>query len=219
MKLDIICCLHGLGCCLKRSLAISLSRDTSHQLRVQKPGSCPRVRDPRSCLAILAILHLGLLRISPQHRCIMQTSCKSVVFFLPSFVVIYSLNETYIFFILVFSYPILLYLFLFLSSTSPCLSPLSFFVYHPLSHSPSVSFFVSLLLSFFVSLLLSFFACLPLYFPYSFLFLFLCVFFYFPVLIFCILYVSISCLPFPLIFLSFYFFTLYFFMLSLIILF
>ena len=44
---------------------------------------------------ILAIIHLGLLRISSQCRYILQTSIP-VIFFLFSFVVIYSLNKTYI---------------------------------------------------------------------------------------------------------------------------
>ena len=66
----------------------------------------------RSCIlhlnlvAILVILHLGLLSedISPAQ--IHRADLTSVVFFLLSFVAIYSLNETYIF-ILVFSDPIL----------------------------------------------------------------------------------------------------------------
>ena len=40
--------------------------------------------------AILAILHLGVLRISPQHRYIVQTSIPSFSF-PPSFIVLYSL--------------------------------------------------------------------------------------------------------------------------------
>ena len=77
------------------------------------------------------------------------------------------------FFILVFSDPILFSLFffcalIFLSSTF-YLSPLSFFAYPLLSLSPSVSFFVYLLLSFFFSD----FLCLSSNFYFSF-YLFLC---------------------------------------------
>ena len=56
-------------------------------------------------LAILAILHLGLLRISPQHRYIVQTHFRR---FLPSFLCCYLFCIWNIhFFILVFSDPIL----------------------------------------------------------------------------------------------------------------
>ena len=46
--------------------------------------------------AILEILHLRLLRISPQQQISNCADLNSVVFFLLSFVAIYSLNETYI---------------------------------------------------------------------------------------------------------------------------
>ena len=65
---------------------------------------------------------------SLENICPAQIHCadlKSVVFFLLSFVAIYSLNETY-FSILVFSDPILFSLFLFLCSTFPVFYFLSF---------------------------------------------------------------------------------------------
>ena len=161
----------------------------------------------RVCLkyfSILTIIHLDLFKTSPQHRYAVQTSIAS--FFFSSFVVIYCLNETCVFFILVFSYPILvlsLYFPIFYFS-SVCLPRLSFFVYPLLSLSTSVSFFVCLLsfssdflclcctfsfyfclffcLSsafFFGCLLLSLFAYLLLYTPYSFCFIFVRVDFYY----------------------------------------
>ena len=97
-------------------------------------------------LAILVILHLGLSRISPQHSHIVQFRR-----FLPSIVAIYSLNETFTFFILVFSDPILFCLFLSLSSTFPpsifllCLSlHILYFVFLLLSFPLSAFYFLSL---------------------------------------------------------------------------
>ena len=100
-------------------------------------------------LAILVILHLGLSRISPQHSHIVQF--RQFRRFLPSIVVIYSLNETFTFFILIFSDPILFCLFLSLSSTFPpsifllCLSlHILYFVFLLLSFPLSVFYFLSL---------------------------------------------------------------------------
>ena len=71
--------------------------------------------------------------------------------FLPSSLCCYLFSKWNIYaFILDFSNPILFYLFLFLSPTSYLL-PLPFFAYSLLSLSPSVSFFVCLLLSFLLS--------------------------------------------------------------------
>ena len=143
--------------------------------------------------AILAILRLGLLRTSPQHRYIVQTSILSFSYF----AVVYSLNEAYIFFILVFSYSILSCLsfsvcyfpsvFLCISSNfsfsfcfSLCLLLYFLPVFYLLSFSSdflclsstfSFSFCLFLCLSstyFLGCLLLSFFASLLLYFPYFF---------------------------------------------------
>lgn len=68
--MGIICSLHCLNSCLKRSLEISLSRDINHYLsvgprgpifelgdlwcylRVQSLVSCLRVRDPEPCLKL-----------------------------------------------------------------------------------------------------------------------------------------------------------------------
>lgn len=103
-----------------------------------------------------------LVDISPAQ--VYCANFNSTVFFLPAFNVIYSLNETYIFFILVFSYPILICLFLFLSSNSPlslfllCLSlSVLYFLFFPLSLSlcPPSTFFLCLTSAIF-SLLLSF---------------------------------------------------------------
>ena len=166
-------------------------------------------------LAILAIFHLCLSRISPQHIYIVQF--RPFRRFLPS------LNETYIFFILVFSDPILFCLFLFLSSTFPpsifllCLSlHILYFVFLLLSLPLSVFYFLSLPVFHYISPALLFifsFVCLIFELLLS---LFSCV-------LFCIFYLSISCLPFLLIILSFsfslVFLRLFFFLLSLIILF
>ena len=134
-------------------------------------------------------LHLGLLRISPQHRYFVQTSVPS---FFPSFLLLFYLFSKWniYFFILVFSDPTLFCLLLFQSSTFPHLSfsfclflslspasfldvfyltPLTFFVYSLLSLSGSVSFFVCLLLSFF------YFLSVFCYIPLTLLFIFLCV--------------------------------------------
>ena len=73
---------------------------------------------------------------------IYHANLNFVVFFLPSFVVIFSLNKKCIFFISVFSYPIF-----FLSSTFPLsASLLLLFVYSVFSLSPSVSFLCMLTL-------------------------------------------------------------------------
>ena len=126
-----------------------------------------------SVFAILAILHLGLLRISAQHRYIVQTSNP---LFSSFFVAIYSLNETY-FFISVFSDPVL-FSFSFPVFYFPCLQH-SFFLLCLSLHilyflSPSVSFFVCLLLSFLLpSIFLLDFLCLSSNFSFCF-YLFLC---------------------------------------------
>ena len=186
----------------------------------------------------LCDLSLGSLEdISPAQ--IYRADLNSVVFFLLSFVAIYSLNETY-FSILVFSDPILFSLFLFLCSVFPVfyflsfssvllcifstfsllllslsstfflaafyLSPLTFLVYH-LVFSFCFYLFLCLLLSF---LDFFYFHSLPVfyYIPLTIFFIFLRirVFFYYyhfypSVLLFCIFYLSIFCLPFLLIFL------------------
>ena len=182
------------------------------------------------------VLLLSVLYCNPCHHSLgslegispAQMYCanlNSAISFLPSFVVICSLNETYILFILVFSYPVLFCFFFFLSSTFP----LSFFVYPLFSLSPSVSFFDCLLLFFlpgfcysplifFVYPILSLFAsvsffCLLLFFWLSPTF-FLCLlstifllllsftfhFYYYyrysSVLLFCVFYLSVFCLAF-----------------------
>ena len=191
-------------------------------------------------LVILAILHLGLLKISPQYRYIVQASIPSFSFFFP--LLLSSLSVI----ILVFSNPILFCFFLFLYSTFHvfyflsfssvflCISStFSFFfclffvcllLYFMLTSmfllwlSLFIIYFLFLLLSLSLSstfllgfLLLSFFACLLLYSPYSSLYLFayMCFAYYYyyypPVLLFCIFYLLIFCLPFLLIFLHFSF--------------
>ena len=152
-----------------------------------------------SVFAILAILHLGLLRISAQHRYIVQTSNP---LFSSFFVAIYSLNETY-FFISVFSDPVL-FSFSFPVFYLPCLQ-LSFFLLCLSLHilyflSPSVSFFVCLLLSF---LLPSIFL---LDFLYHLIFLSASIsffVFYFPSWLSSTLILCLSSFMFPLIFSSF----------------
>ena len=127
---------------------------------------------------ILAILHLNLWRISPEHIYIL---CKPQFcqFFFPFFVVIYYQNKTCISFILVFSYPVFFCLFLCLFSTFPVslLSPLSFFLYPVLYLSHCLFLCLSSTI-FLASLLLSFFTCLLIYiFFFLFCFPFVCVFF------------------------------------------
>ena len=134
----------------------------------------------------LCDLSLGSLEdISPAQ--IYRADLNSVVFFLLSFVAIYSLNETY-FSILVFSDPILFSLFLFLCSTFPVFYFLSFSSVF-LCISSTFSFCLSCLSFTFLLCLLSFssssnFLCLPSNFSFCF-YLFLCLllsflaFFYF----------------------------------------
>ena len=84
--------------------------------------------------------------ISPAQTYHANLDCA--VFVPPCFVVIYSLNETFILFILVFLYPILSVFFFFCILLSlVCLSHLSFFTYRLLSLSTCVSFFLCLLFS------------------------------------------------------------------------
>ena len=131
-----------------------------------------------------------------------------------------------------FAYPLLsLSVFLvclLLSCSAFYLSPLAltFFVYHLIFLSASISFFVFYFPSWLSS---TFILCLSsIIFPLLFSLCF-CTFvffyyyhFYSPVLLFCIFYLSIFCLPLPLIFLlfpfSFIFLILFIFLLSLIIL-
>ena len=99
---------------------------------------------------ILSILHLGLLRISLQHRYIIQTSIPSF-----SFLCCYLFSKWYIyFFILFFSDPILFCLFLFLYTTFPVFYFLSFFsICLSISSTLSFSFclFVCLSSTFFLA--------------------------------------------------------------------
>ena len=144
-----------------------------------------------------------------------RANLNSIVFFLPSFVVIYSLNKTRIYvFSLFLSYRILFSVsfFSFFCFTTVCLSLLSFFVYSllsffsfclclclPSTFSFSFCLFLSLSSPFFLD-------CLLLYLSYSFLLVFLCV------CLFCVLlfYIFLS-------FFHFVFLTLLFFLPSLII--
>ena len=126
------------------------------QLGISYSCEILQLRDKKICDS--CDLSLGSLEdISPAQ--IYCADFNSVVFFLLSFVVMYSLNETYIFFILVFILSFS-YICLCISSTfsfSFCLfrclsstfflvvfylSPLIFFAYHLLSLSASVSLFV-----------------------------------------------------------------------------
>ena len=86
------------------------------------------------------ILHLSLLRISPQHRYIMQTS---IPLFSSFFSLLLSIIQIKHFFILVFSDPILFSLYFFQCSTFPVL--LSIFL---LCLSLHILYFLFLLLSF-----------------------------------------------------------------------
>ena len=184
--------------------------------------------------------HVGsLVDIFPAQ--IYRADLNSIAFFLLSLVANHSLSETYIssfqsFQILCYSFPVFYFLsfssvFLSISSTFSftfCLflylpsafflaafylSPLSFFVYHLILLSTSISFFVfyvpSWLYSIFILCLSS--VVFPLFFSLSF-----CAFVYYyyhyyyqhfypPVLLFCIFYLLIFCLPFLLIFLLFSF--------------
>ena len=110
------------------------------------------------------VLLLSVLYCNPCHHSLgsledispAQMYCanlNSAVSFLPSFAVICSLNETYIFFILVFSYPILFCLFFFSVFYFPsvCLSLyILYFLFLLLSLSLSVFYFFSCLASVFL---------------------------------------------------------------------
>ena len=192
-------------------------------------------------LAILAILHLGLLRISPQHRYIVQTSIPSFSSFFPLLLNVFSKWNIDVF-ILVFSDPILFCLLLFLYNF--LLSILRFylslnilnFLFLLLFLSLSVFYFLSCcLLSFssdFLYLSSSTFSVSFFFFPSFIYFLSLPVFYYIPLtLLFifprmCVLLLSLPCsflyflpfsfcLPILLIFLhfsfSFVFLILFFF--------
>ena len=169
-------------------------------------------------------LHLGLLRISLQHRYFVQTSFPS---FFPSFLLLFYVFSKWkiYFFILVFSDPTLFCLLLFLSSTFPHLS-FSFCLFLSLSPASFLDV-LSLFILYFLFLVLSL-SLFVFYFPSStfslssvispLLFsLSFCVFYYYcypPVLIFCICYLSVCCLPFLFIFLYFFSLFSYFFLFS-----
>ena len=128
----------NLRCC---STASTMPCKTS-----QQDKAAWKWKDSGICDTVLVILHLGLLRISLQHRYIVQTSLPP---FLPSFLFCYLFSKCNIhFFILFFSDPTLFCLY-FPVFCFPCL----------LRNTFLLSFFACPLLSlpvFLVSLLLSF---------------------------------------------------------------
>ena len=146
----------------RKGLVWKLSSDASNQVIQQirwynkrilrRDYSVPQIFHGLK-IEILAILGSLEGNSPPQ---IYRADLNSIFPFLLTFVAIYSLSKSNMYvFILVFSDPILFslflsflfYVFLSLSSTF-YFSPLSFFAYLLLSLSPSISFFVCLLLSF-----------------------------------------------------------------------
>ena len=167
-----------------------------------------------------------LVDISPAQ--VYCANFNSTVFFLPTFIVIYSLNETYIFFILVFSYPILLCLFLSSNSSLSvfllCLSlSILYFLFSPLSLSLSVFYFLPLLVFCYIFLTTFFFFSCMCFIIIITIIVFLIIIILLLQFLFSIFYLSISSYLFLLLLLSvsfsFAFLTLFFFLLSLITLF
>ena len=157
-------------------------------------------------LQSFTLVFLQSFTISPAQ--IYCADLNSVVFFLLSFVVIYSLNKTYSL-ILVFSDPILFYLLLFLCTTFPAFYFLSFSSVC-LCISSTFSFFTCLLLSFLLSsIFLLWFSLFIIYFLLLLVSFFV---FYFPSWLSSTFFFCLSSIIFPLLFtLSFCMYVFYYY--------